>query len=152
MMLTGGILRISHPAEYQLGVTAGNMLSQEANTMRKSPDRQTVFNAWSSPFTTLSIISNRETLAHRDTGGRFEWFDLLATFGQYENATLDLPGLGLRLRYRSGTAVAIAGRALVHKVDRVKGNRVCVAMYMRDAIHHQLGLPACGWAKMSMYG
>jgi hypothetical protein len=97
MMLTGGILGITHPAEYQLGLRAADILSHDPSSMKKSPNRQAVFEAWASPFSALSIISNRQTLAHRDTGGRFEWFDLLSTFGLYKDATLDLPGLGIRL-------------------------------------------------------
>ena len=139
-----------HPEQFQVGMRALQMLSGDCNLTQYCSSRDEVFENWASPFSALSIISNRETPIHRDTSGRFEWFDILVTLGNYEHAVLDLPGIGLALDYPPGSLVAIAGKVLLHGVEKVAGDRVCVAWYMRDRVHHQLGLPPCNWQQLNM--
>lgn len=64
---------------------------------------------------------------------------------------MELPGIGYRLEYNPGTIVAIAGKTVVHGVGQCNADRVCVAYYMRDKVHEQLGIPGGGWANISMY-
>lgn len=106
---------------------------------------------WTSPFSGISVISNRETPVHRDVNGRHPWYDILATFGQYSKGHLELPGLGYRLQYNPGTVVALAGKVVRHGVPRVQGNRVCMAYYMRNKVHEWLGVRSASWMNREIY-
>jgi hypothetical protein len=84
---------------------------------------------WPTPFTAISIVSNKETHLHRDGKGIAPFFDLLTTLGQYRNGQLRVPGLGLTFEYDSGTMVALCGKALAHAVPKVEGERICIVQY-----------------------
>ena len=95
---------------------------------------------WSTVYTNLSLISNRKTPLHRDPQSRSDWFDLLATVGEYQDCFLNIPTLGVQLEYSPGTVVAFSGRLLRHGVIEEGGDRCCLAYYMRDNIHNWLGV------------
>lgn len=94
---------------------------------------------WPTPFTAMGIISNKESLPHRDWKGDPQFYDLLTTLGTYQNGRFKVPGLGIHLQYNPGTVVAICGKLLMHAVPPVEGDRVCFAQYFHSIAlqHHQ---------------
>jgi hypothetical protein len=131
-------LSITHPELYQCG-------RETLRRLQTNADLFNVLSRWSSVFNGMSVISNRETPAHRDNNSRAEWYDILATIGPYKEAVLDLSNIGLRLQYNSGTLVHLGGRLLRHGVHRTEGDRVCLAFYMRDNVHERVGVRAASW-------
>ena len=71
---------------------------------------QTIALEWQSVYTGIQIISNWLTPSHRDSKGRPEWFDILASYcGGGSTPSLLVHDLGLDLEYSSGTVVGICG-------------------------------------------
>lgn len=115
--------------------------------LRSEPDLRPALQHWPSVFNAVTVLSNRETPLHRDNNSRSQWYDMLATIGPYEDACLELPGAGLKLKYSSGTILGFAGKVLRHGVAECKGERLCLAYYMRDKVHERMGVEAAGWMK-----
>ena len=82
---------------------------------------------WASPFHCMQLIVNRETLNHRDTRGWMFGYDLLTTFGDYNNGVLSLPTIGIECEYNPGTVTALMGKLIIHGVKPVNGERFCFA-------------------------
>ena len=146
--LLGGVVGIIHPQMYRVGKEAMNQLQDGAVTVGKSETLKQILQSWSTPFNALSVINNQTTPLHRDNGGCYAWFDLLATVGDYERARMNLPGLGLRLGYDPGTVVAFSGRLLQHGVAEVSGERACIAYYMREVVMEAMGMPVAEWVNV----
>jgi len=89
--------------------------------MGSDANLEDVVKLWYSIFNGAQVISNRETPVHRDNNSRSEWYDLLTTVGPYQEAILELPGVGLRFRYRSGTVIGLLRRVLSHGVSDADG-------------------------------
>ena len=109
---------------------------------------------WQSIYTGIQIISNRITPRHRDSKGRPEWFDLLASFcGAGSKPHLLVEDLGLDLEYSSGTVVGLCGTVFEHEVQAWGGgDRVCYAHFMREAVWRRLDVSSAGWVQQSIYG
>ena len=140
------ILAVIHPDLYDAGW-------KTTQRLRKTPEigRQDVLSRWASVFSGVAVISNRITQPHRDKSSRFNWYDILATVGTYENCTMKLPGLGISLGYSPGTVVGISGKALEHEVSDFEGDRVCYAYFMRDNVHEWANIPCSEWMRISYY-
>jgi hypothetical protein len=148
--LVGGILSIIQPELYELGRDALQHLYQHPD-MTDTPDiLLRVLDIWHSPFSALSVVSNRVTPLHRDMQGRPEWYDMLVALGDYEHGRFALPALGLICRYNPGTILAFSGKIFQHGATCV-GNRACIAYYMRDNVHDRLRSPMIGWANVRLY-
>jgi RNA polymerase subunit RPABC4/transcription elongation factor Spt4 len=139
-----GVLRVMHPHQYQLGRDAMEQLMERE-------DLHEVLTLWPCIFNGLQIISNRECPIHRDYNTASEWYDLLATFGPYRSAILEMPGLGLRFPYRSGTIVGLCGRMLRHGVSAANGDRICLAQYMRENVQKRCGNTEFMWSTWDYY-
>jgi Oxygenase domain of the 2OGFeDO superfamily len=133
--ILSAIIAVIHPELYNTGRGTLNRLRQVPKIQP-----QDVLNKWTSIFNGVSVISNRTTPLHRDGNSRFHWYDLLATFGRYQNCKLELPGLGVALEYGPGTVVGLSGSMLEHAVTSFEGERVCYAYFMRDNV--------CEWARV----
>jgi len=70
--------------------------------------------------------------------------DILVALGMYQEGTLELPGINVQLQYDPGTVVGIAGRVIAHSA-KCNGDRACIAYYMREKVHHRLGVASPGW-------
>lgn len=155
--LIGGVLKIIHPELHEIATTALTSLRLSQPTVRPwildGEDRrmEDVLDAWFHPFSAVSLMVNRATPCHRDVGGRNSWTDILLTMGEYEDGRLELPGLGVRLRYEPRTVVGLLGKVVRHGASEVRGERMCLAYYMRDKVHERLGFPAGGWMNVNMY-
>lgn len=119
--------------------------------LQDQTDLQDTLKQWTSVFNGMSVIGNRETPCHRDNNSRAEWYDLLATIGPYRSAIMELPGIGLRVRYDPGTVMGLSGKIVLHGVAECDGERVCYAYYMRDTIHERGKVEVAEWMKKSRY-
>lgn len=150
--LIGATMSLIHPELYKAGRQAILTLCDSPEIVKEGKEILEVLPLWSSPFSGYSVISNRCTPLHRDNQSRKQWYDLLVTAGEYQDAQLSLPGIGTTFAYDSGTVVGLSGRVLQHGVSKHSGNRLCLAHYMRDKVHERLGIPAPGWMKLDYYG
>jgi hypothetical protein len=64
---------------------------------------------------------------------------------------MELPSIGIRMAYKSGTVMAFSGKMLRHGVPECDGERICLAYYMRDKVHERMGVEAAQWMKMQYY-
>jgi hypothetical protein len=149
--LIGAILSIIHPELYHSGRDTLLALARQPTKVKEADLYVNLLQYWSSGFSGMSVISNRECPMHRDIQARKPWYDILATFGDYKDGRLELPNLGIRLEYNPGTVVGLAGRVVRHGVAHCTGNRVCLAYYMRDTVHERAGIQAPGWMNGSVY-
>jgi hypothetical protein len=102
-----------------------------------------VMKVWGTAFTGLSVISERETPFHRD-GQNADWmYDLIVNITAHHDHDIrvELPGIRIRFRYGSGTALAILGKAIRHGVSATDVDRYCLAFFMRQAVSERLGIP-----------
>ena len=107
---------------------------------------------WASVFTGISVIGNRRTILHKDQNGDHAWYDLVASLGNYKQARLGFPELGLELQYNPGTAAGFCGNVLMHGVgDWGEGDRVCYALFMRKAVLGRFGNAEVGWMTRDVY-
>jgi hypothetical protein len=149
-LLVGGILSIIQPELYKLGIQALERLLNNPTVCKEPAELVKILQLWYSPFSAVSVISNRSTPLHRDIGGRPQWLDLLIAVGEYKHGRFELPGIGLTLKYDPGTAVAFSGKIFRHGAHCV-GDRACIAFYMRDNVLDRLGLPVGKWLQGSQY-
>jgi hypothetical protein len=103
-------LSLIHPDLF----TSGAIMLQKLRAMETTTE---IASEWQSVYTGIQIISNRITPAHRDSKGRAEWFDLLASYtGGGSKPHLLVHDLGLDLEYSSGTVVGLCGTIFGHEV------------------------------------
>ena len=138
-LVLSSIIRVIHPELFEMGMHA-------MRTMQCRGDLMEVLNLWYSIFNGVQVISNRETPIHRDNSTKSEWYDLLATVGPYSGAVFELPGLGIRLAYNSGTVIGLCGRLLRHGVSIANGERICLAYFMRQNVQRRLGSAMATWS------
>jgi hypothetical protein len=119
--------------------------------MQELADITEVLQWWSSIYSGVSIIANRETPVHRDVGTSPEAYDLLVTIGGDEETVLCLPSMGLVMEYRSGTTVLFSGYAVPHGVTPSVAERVCFAYYIKDNVHERFRVKGLDWMNQSMY-
>ena len=120
--------------------------------MWSHPYTREMANAWSSPYTGITVISNRVTPSHVDAKGYLRWYDILLGFGTYTQATLRLPDIGAELEYLPGTIIAINGKFLRHEVTGwIGGDRICYAHFMRKEVLDRLGVRILSWVAQADY-
>jgi len=142
--LLGAALSIINPEVYRAGISCIRKFAENPAKINKNETLGEVLRIWASPYTACSLINNRDTPHHRDNGAGYSAMDLLVTVGDYHNGTLDLPGLGYRFLYSSGTVVGIAGRVVRHGVQ-AKGDRLCWANYLRESVLEAMEIPEPSW-------
>ncbi|KAG2365340.1 hypothetical protein BDR07DRAFT_1246032, partial [Suillus spraguei] len=133
-VIASAALRVMHPRQYWEGLTNMVSLGPLAKDFHLHQISEKL-GKWSSVFSALSIISNRETPFHRDSLSRMQWFDVLTSVGRYSHARMTLSSLQIELNYDPGVMVGMSGRAVRHGVHKVDGDRICWAWYMRDNVH-----------------
>ncbi|EGO04662.1 hypothetical protein SERLA73DRAFT_149079 [Serpula lacrymans var. lacrymans S7.3] len=103
--LMSAISCVAHPALYELAREA--LVRVEDHI-----DDVAVLKAWSLVFNALSIISNRETLVHQDRLSKAEWYGMLESVGDYNEAILELTGAGFCFKFDSGTIAGFSRKLL----------------------------------------
>ena len=139
-------LSLIHPDLFQTGLGILKKLRHLKTT-------DAIAEEWQSVYTGVNVISNRITQAHRDSKGRPEWFDTLASYcGSNSTPRLLINNLGLDLQYSSGAVVGFCGLIFQHEVGAWgPGDRVCQAHFMRESVRARLGIPPAGWVNQSRY-
>lgn len=140
-----GLLRIMHPALYRAGCEAMAKLTAQ------QPHLSKILQRWGTPFTAITIISNRSTPAHRDTRSLKEYFDILTSVGQFSNAVMELDGVGIQVMVTPGTVIGLCGWVLRHAVKKCSGDRIFYGWYMRSAVHASQGIRPASWMPQETY-
>ena len=148
--LIGGIMSIVHPELYAVGIKCLKAINEGRHSIYKGKALAVVLKLWSSPFTAMTVISNRDTPYHRDNGSAHEWLDIMVALGEYENGQIEFPGLGMRFKYDPGTVVAFTGRVLRHGAN-CPGDRACIVHHMKERVVEELGITKPSWANQSLY-
>ena len=148
--LVGGILSIVHPELYTAGIKCLKALNDHADSIHKGEALPALLKLWSSPFTAITAISNRDTPHHRDNGSAHEWLDILVALGDYDNGQIEFPGLGMRFKYDPGTVVVFTGRVLRHGAN-CPGDRACIVHHMKERVVEELGITKPSWVNQSSY-
>jgi hypothetical protein len=150
LALIGGILSIIQPLLFDMGVQALQALESDPELCDNPGRLREVLEFWHVPFSGISVISNRVTPLHCDTGGRAEWMDLLLALGEYDNGRFSVPAFGYTFKYNPGTIVALSSKIFRHGAT-CEGNRAAIAFYMRDNVLNRLGLPSGTWLNQADY-
>lgn len=150
MALLGGIMSVIQPDLYRTGRCALEELFNEQGYVGQSWELLEALSVWWTPFSAMTVVSNRETPLHRDMGGRVEWSDMLIALGHYEHGRFSIPGLGMLYRYNPGTILAFSGKAFEHGAS-CPGNRACIALYMKDNVIKRLKQPTPSWLNIGDY-
>ncbi|KJA15668.1 hypothetical protein HYPSUDRAFT_148770, partial [Hypholoma sublateritium FD-334 SS-4] len=148
--IIGGILSIVHPEQYAAGIQILRQLHAHPGAVKKGHKLAEILQVWSAPFNVVTVISNRETPFHRDNGADHTCFDILLALGEYQNGRLEFPGLGLRLKYDSGTVAAFSGRILQHGAT-CGGNRACVVYHSKAKVMKHFGASNLSLVNVSLY-
>ncbi|KAI6137881.1 hypothetical protein BKA82DRAFT_3994189, partial [Pisolithus tinctorius] len=106
-------------------------------------DMEVVLPMWNLVYSSMSVMVNCASPPHKDMNGQKVWLDTLLTIGNYPRLDFLVLELGIRLQYNPGTVIALVGLALVHQVDRIDGDRACLAYYMRENVHQYVQVPLC---------
>lgn len=141
LILSSAILRVIHPEQFRAALRSLRRLGPALG-----PADRKVLENWPSVFNALNLIVNRESLLHRDSQSDIRAFDFLYNFGQHRAISFDLASLGIQFAYTPGTAVALAGRLLLHGADNsADGDRGCIAQYVRANVFWHVGHEMPGW-------
>jgi hypothetical protein len=118
----------------------------------KTQEKHPHVSSWTTCYSAVAVIVNRETKRHRDPGGGPTCFDALVSAGTHSGALFDVPDLALTLKYDAGTVVLIAGRLLSHRVRKwTRGERICMAYFMRDNVHERYNVERPGYQNINDY-
>jgi hypothetical protein len=141
-VICNAITALISPQQYDAGLSAIQLIKSNTDLHRTHPN----VDRWISVWSGFSLIVNRKTVAHRDTGAAPMHYDLLVSGGTHKSCVLDVLEVGLKLSYPPSTAVAVVGRVLRHGVKIWDGGeRICQARFMKDAVHDRLGVPRPSW-------
>lgn len=122
----------------------GSLLQCLRPAASKTPDKdrfKRLMKVWGTGFTGLSVISERETPLHHD-GQNADWmYDLLVNISDHLDPDIqaELPGIGIRFRYNSGTVLAIQSKVIRHGVSLSNVDRYSLAFFMRAQVSEWLG-------------
>ncbi|TFK58354.1 hypothetical protein BDN72DRAFT_752488, partial [Pluteus cervinus] len=133
--LLNAIARIIHPDQHNIGRQAIHKLMHDPTWVKEGTSVQDLMDEWTTVFSALAIILNRNTPAHRDMSSPQFGLDMMLTVGGYSIAYMTLPGLGLELLWTSGAMTALSGPLIVHEVENSPEDRLCIAFYMRSSVH-----------------
>ncbi|KAH6888766.1 hypothetical protein BKA70DRAFT_1235297 [Coprinopsis sp. MPI-PUGE-AT-0042] len=110
------------------GIFQGTILSRLPDYTKSCIER------WASPFSTLTLISGRETPLNRDHHCPNDAYPIMATIGDYSDARLASHLLGRTFNYESGTVVA-GSPALEFGISTTNGPRLdIIGTFRRSAI------------------
>jgi hypothetical protein len=146
--LLGGLTAVINPAVFRAGIQCIESIQRDPGKIAKNEGLLEILTYWSSPYTVVSLISNRNTPCHRDNGAGYACMDLLLSIGNYTNAYFNLPGLGFNLFYNSGTMVGICGRVVDHGASG-EGERLVWAQYLKENILRELDVEEPDWVQIA---
>jgi hypothetical protein len=123
-MLLGAVVSIINPAVYDTGTRFIQEIRNHPQRVAKRENLGMLMESWTSPYTSASLISNRDSSPHRDKSGGYSTMDLLLSIGNYSHGRFHVPGLGYEFLYTPGTVIGVTGRVLEHGAT-CSGERLC---------------------------
>jgi hypothetical protein len=145
--LLGGLTSILNPHVFNAGIKIVQAIDTSPELVNKGETLPHILAAWSTPFIVLSLMNNRDTPVHRDNRSGFTVNDMLITVGPYSNKVLELPSLGCRFRYHSGTIASFSGRLLTHAAS-ADGERLCISQYLRESVLQAFNITDDMWTTL----
>ena len=142
--LCSALLRVIHPYQYRAAREALLLASQ-------APSVHRALETWPTLFSSVHILSNRETPYHRDVAGQASMLELLWTLGTYGESTLVARNLGLQMAYQPGTVVALSSFLVHHGVAAVPPDRICYAWFIAEALVRNHGVDDVPWMERAVY-
>ncbi|KAI6142385.1 hypothetical protein BKA82DRAFT_153695 [Pisolithus tinctorius] len=127
--ILSGVLWLIHLNMYLHRWEAITQLRLNAATWQDQ-DMEVVLPLWNLVYSSMSVMVNHTSPPHKDMNGWKVWLDTLLTIGNYPQLDFLILELGIQLQYNPGMVIALAGLALVHKVDGIDGDWACLAYYM----------------------
>ncbi|KAG2062393.1 hypothetical protein BDR06DRAFT_966179 [Suillus hirtellus] len=124
--ITSMALTVMHPEQYWAGLRTLSNLRNIA-VSKDLPQMPEALQYWASMLNTLSIISNWETLHHRDHMSIAECFNILTTVWNYSNAWMTMPNLQLEFKYNSSCMIVFSRRIVRHGFYDVEGDQIAWA-------------------------
>lgn len=86
------------------------------------------------------ILFNRTSGIHTDSGDPHLGWAILAAFGDFTGGDMDLPNLGLRIRFQPGDVIAIRGRVIPHRIiGDYQGQRISIPHFTHSATWRAAG-------------
>jgi hypothetical protein len=150
-LLLNAITALTHDKLYLAGHAAISKIKRPEHLKIKIKTHDHV-KWWNSIFTGMTVITNRITPSHRDSGGSFPWYDLLFSTGTHREAYLHLDDIGAKLLYDPGTVTLVCGKVLSHSLPEwLGGERICIACFMRNMVHHRLDIYHAEWSMQGAY-
>ena len=143
-MLLGAIVSIINPAVFRTGLHFIDEIRKHPHRVAKNENLGSLLESWTSPYTSASLISNRDSPLHRDRSGGYSTMDLLLSIGNYSMGRFHLPGIGYDFMYTAGTVIGVAGRVLEHGATST-GERLCYAQWNKQNVLDSLNLPKTEW-------
>jgi hypothetical protein len=141
--LLSAVLAITQPDLYRLNQECLIRLS-------KTPELEARIREWGFAFNVVSVVLNRASPNHRDSNsGGSELFDVLCSIGGCSCTMLELPGLGVRCQYDSGSVAVFSGNLHLHSVSASEKERLCIACYVRQPVHAHVNLGTPGPVKFA---
>jgi hypothetical protein len=129
---------------------AGYMMLEYLQTV--PGDVSTFCNKWLSVSSGMSIIANRKTKEHIDKHGMYSCYDFLVTAGEYDECTLDVESLDIKMAYDPGYMTVICGKIFGHKVPSWNGRlRVCIAHFFRWNMFYRAKTQIPGYVQENTY-
>ena len=121
-------LALIHPEQYALTRASIECMTRIRHVGPRARE-------WGFGFNVLTVVANRMSVLHRDrlSGGHL-FLDCLLSVGGDEGTVLELPGLGIRAQYASGTMALFSGNTHLHGVSKSNAERVCFAAYVRKSV------------------
>jgi hypothetical protein len=144
--LLGALLGVINPAGFDTGISCVKVISKSGK-VEKTETLEELLAVWTSPYTTVSLMSSQDSPLHHDKGGGYSSMDLLTSVGPYDIAHFQVPGLGFNLWYPSGTVIGLLGRVIQHGAV-CTGERLCWAQYFKGNVLSSLGIAVPHWANI----
>jgi hypothetical protein len=145
--LLGAVLAVMNPSMFEAGMNCMTRIANNPEKISKREHLAELLEVWTSPLTASSLMNNRNSPLHRDTGGGNAYMDLLVSVGDYVNGRFNVPGLVGDLWYCPGTVIGLCGRVVRHGASAV-GERFCYAQYLRETVLRFWGVPDPDWVNI----
>lgn len=146
-MILGAVVSIINPSVFETGCRFISTIQEHTHRVAKRENLGALLDSWTSPYTSASLMSNRDSPLHRDSSGGYSTMDLLLSIGNYSGGRFHVPGLGYDLLYTSGTVIGVSGRVLMHGATS-SGERLCYAQWNKQNVLNSLDLPETRWVRI----
>jgi hypothetical protein len=132
--ILGGALSAAHPRLFDSGLQTMESVSHGRFPVELPTTCKEALLHWSSPFSSIDLAVNRETLLHRDLSHMATGYTSVTMTGRYELAVMECPGMGLRFSFLPGTMVIGMLALLEYGVSRTDGDSIMLTSHFDGAL------------------